>query len=184
MRITKTNPYLTLVNEFIIDSPAPMNINYFYNLGSLLVLNLVVLIITGVTLAMHYAPTVELAFISSEHIVRDVNNGYLIRYTHCNAVSMFFIMVYIHIGKALYYGSYRAPRRLLWIVGVVIFIIKMANLLAKIYLLIFKGIFINFTNKSFIYDQRSDTYNIFNTAIPLAFIAPRVRANKRIGPHS
>lgn len=127
MRITKTNPYLTLVNEFIIDSPAPMNINYFYNLGSLLGLNLVVLIITGVTLAMHYAPTVELAFISSEHIVRDVNNGYLIRYTHCNAVSMFFIMVYIHIGKALYYGSYRAPRRLLWIVGVFIFIIMMAT---------------------------------------------------------
>jgi len=76
MRITKTNPYLTLVNEYIIDSPAPMNINYFYNLGSLLGLNLIILIITGVTLAMHYTPSIEMAFISSEHIVRDVNLGW------------------------------------------------------------------------------------------------------------
>jgi quinol-cytochrome oxidoreductase complex cytochrome b subunit len=186
MRITKTNPYLSLVNEYIIDSPAPMNINYFYNLGSLLGLNLVVLIITGVTLAMHYIPDVSLAFQASEHIVRDVNLGWAIRYTHANAVSMFFIMVYIHIGKALYYGSYRAPRRLLWIVGVIIFIVMMAKLLAKMYLLIFKGIFINLTNESFIYNINIFDFSLkFNsTSIPLAFIAPRIRANKRIGPHS
>jgi len=127
MKILKTNPYLSLVNEFLIDSPVPVNINYLYNLGSLLGLNLVVLIITGISLAMHYNPSVELAFSSSEHIVRDVNNGYLLRYIHANAVSMFFIMVYAHIGKGLYYGSYRAPRRALWIVGVLIFIVMMAT---------------------------------------------------------
>jgi quinol-cytochrome oxidoreductase complex cytochrome b subunit len=76
---------------------------------------------------MHYNPSVELAFSSSEHIVRDVNNGYLLRYIHANAVSLFFMKVYVHIGKGLYYGSYRAPRRALWIVGVIIFIIMMAT---------------------------------------------------------
>lgn len=127
MRITKTNPYLRLVNEFVIDSPAPANINYFYNQGSLLGLNLVILILTGLFQVKHYAPNVELAFSSCEHIVRDVNNGWLIRYTHINAVSMFFVKVYIHIGKALYYGSYRAPRRTLWLVGVIIFVVMMAT---------------------------------------------------------
>jgi ubiquinol-cytochrome c reductase cytochrome b subunit len=76
---------------------------------------------------MHYNPSVDLAFISSEHIIRDVFNGWLIRYTHANAVSMFFILVYIHIARGLYYGSYRAPRGALWIVGVVIYICMMAT---------------------------------------------------------
>lgn len=127
MKVFRTNPYLSIVNEFLIDSPAPININYFYNFGSLLGLNLVVLIITGISLAMHYNPSVELAFSSSEHIVRDVNNGWLLRYIHANGVSMFFIKVFLHIGKGLYYGSYRAPRRALWIVGVFIFIVKKAT---------------------------------------------------------
>lgn len=127
MKKFRTNPYLAIVNEFLIDSPAPVNLNYFYNFGSLLGLNLVVLIVTGISLAKHYNPSVELAFSSSEHIVRDVNNGWLLRYIHANGVSMFFIMVFIHIGKGLYYGSYRAPRRALWIVGVFIFIVKKAT---------------------------------------------------------
>jgi len=80
MLLTRTNPFLSLVNEYLIDSPAPNNINYFYNFGSLLGVNLILLIVTGVTLAMHYNPSVELAFTSSEHIVREVNNGWLIRY--------------------------------------------------------------------------------------------------------
>jgi ubiquinol-cytochrome c reductase cytochrome b subunit len=80
MKISRTNPFLSLVNEYLIDSPAPNNINYFYNFGSLLGVNLILLIVTGVTLAMHYNPSVELAFTSSEHIVREVNNGWLIRY--------------------------------------------------------------------------------------------------------
>lgn len=76
---------------------------------------------------MHYNPSVDLAFISSEHIIRDVFNGWLLRYVHANAVSMFFILVYIHIGRGLYYGSYKSPRTALWIVGVVIFICMMAT---------------------------------------------------------
>lgn len=127
MKITRTNPFLSLVNEYLIDSPAPNNINYFWNFGSLLGLNQVLLIITGVTLAKHYSPTIELAFSSSEHIVRDVNSGWLIRYQHANTVSTFFIFCYIHKGRGLYYGSYRAPRSQLWIVGVLIFIIKKAT---------------------------------------------------------
>ncbi len=126
-RITKTNPYLTLVNEYLIDSPAPVNINYFYNYGSLLGFNLIILIVTGVLLAMHYNPSVDLAFISSEHIVRDVNNGWLLRFTHANGVSMFFALCFIHIGRGLFYGSYKAPRTTLWIVGVFIFIIKIVT---------------------------------------------------------
>lgn len=127
MKITLTNPYLALVNEYLIDSPAPVNINYFYNFGSLLGLNLVVLIATGVALAMHYNPSIELAFSASESIWRDVWYGWTLRSTHANAVSMFFVLVFIHIGRGLYYGSYRQPRAALWVVGVFIFIIMMGE---------------------------------------------------------
>ena len=122
MKITNTNPLLSIVNEYLIDSPAPNNINYLWNLGSLLGINLVLLIITGVTLAKHYTPSVEMAFNSSEHIVRNVNWGWFVRMSHANLVSTFFIFVYMHIGRGLYYGSYKAPRTMLWIVGVFIFI--------------------------------------------------------------
>jgi ubiquinol-cytochrome c reductase cytochrome b subunit len=127
LRKTKTNPYLSLVNEYLIDSPAPVNINYLYNFGSLLGINLVLLIATGIALSMHYNPSVDLAFISSEHILRDVNMGWALRATHANGVSMFFILVYSHIARGLYYGSYKAPRTTLWIVGVIIFIVMMAT---------------------------------------------------------
>ena len=127
MKITKRNILLDLVNEYLIDSPAPKNLNYFWNFGSLLGLNLIILLITGITLAMHYTPHINLAFASVEHIMRDVNSGWLIRYTHANAASFFFIWVYLHIGRGLYYGSYKYPRNQLWIVGVIIYLIMMAT---------------------------------------------------------
>ena len=127
MRIFKSHPVLSLVNMFIIDSPLPSNINYYWNFGSLLGLCLIIQIITGITLAMHYNPSVDLAFISVEHIMRDVNYGWLLRYMHANGASMFFICVYIHMAKALYYGSYTKPRQLLWSVGVIIFFIMMGT---------------------------------------------------------
>lgn len=127
MKITRTNPYLSIVNEYLIDSPAPRNLNYFWNFGSLLGLNLVIMIITGVSLAMHYTPNIELAFSSIEHIMRDVNNGWLLRYIHANGASIFFILVYTHIGRGLFYGSYKSPRKSLWIIGILIYFVMMAT---------------------------------------------------------
>ena len=127
MRILKSHPLLRLVNSYIIDSPQPSNLSYLWNFGSLLADCLVIQIITGVTLAMHYNPSVLEAFNSVEHIMRDVNNGWLIRYLHSNTASAFFFIVYLHIGRGLYYGSYRAPRTLVWTIGTVIFILMMAT---------------------------------------------------------
>ena len=127
MKLTRTNPILAVVNEYLIDSPAPINLSYFWGFGSLLGLNLVILIVSGVSLAMHYTPQTLLAFSSVEHIMRDVNNGWLLRFVHANGASLFFIWVYLHIGRNLFYGSYRAPRGLLWTIGVVIFIVMMAT---------------------------------------------------------
>lgn len=127
MRIFKSQPLLKLVNSYIIDSPQPSNLSYLWNFGSLLALCLIIQIITGVTLAMHYNPSVSEAFNSIEHIMRDVNNGWLIRYLHSNTASAFFFLVYLHIGRGLYYGSYRAPRTLVWTIGTVIFILMMAT---------------------------------------------------------
>ena len=127
MRIFKSHPLLKLVNSYVIDSPQPSNISYLWNFGSLLGFCLVIQIITGVTLAMHYNPSVLEAFNSVEHIMRDVNNGWLIRYLHSNTASAFFFIVYLHIGRGLYYGSYRAPRTLVWTIGTVIFILMMAT---------------------------------------------------------
>ncbi|MCH8861200.1 MAG: cytochrome b N-terminal domain-containing protein [Proteobacteria bacterium] len=107
--------------------PTPKNLNYWWNFGSLAGLVLVVQIITGIVLAMHYTPTADLAFASVEHIMRDVNYGWLLRYVHANGGSMFFIVVYIHIFRGLYYGSYKAPRELLWMLGVVILLLMMAT---------------------------------------------------------
>ena len=123
MAFRKSNIYLSLVNSYIIDSPQPSSINYWWNLGSLLGLCLVIQICTGIFLAMHYSSHIELAFSSVEHIMRDVQFGYLIRYMHANGASFFFMCMYIHMGKGLYYGSYRSPRILLWTVGVIIFLL-------------------------------------------------------------
>jgi ubiquinol-cytochrome c reductase cytochrome b subunit len=123
MRILKSHPLLKLVNSYLIDASQPSNISYLWNFGSLLLLCLVIQIITGVTLAMHYSPSVAEAFNSIEHIMRDVNNGWLIRYLHSNTASAFFFLVYLHMGRGMYYGSYRAPRTLVWIIGTVIFLL-------------------------------------------------------------
>ena len=126
MRIFKNHPLLKLINSYLIDAPQPSNISYLWNFGSLLGLCLVVQIITGVTLAMHYNSGIYEAFNSVEHIMRDVNNGWLLRYLHSNTASAFFFLVYLHIGRGLYYGSYKVPRTLVWTIGTVIFILLMA----------------------------------------------------------
>ena len=127
MRILKNHPLLKIVNSYVIDSPQPSNLSYLWNFGSLLALCLVIQIVTGVTLAMHYTPSVSEAFNSVEHIMRDVNNGWLVRYLHSNTASAFFFLVYLHIGRGLYYGSYKAPRTLTWAIGTVILIVMMAT---------------------------------------------------------
>jgi len=126
MRLLKL-PLLRSFNDFLVDYPTPSNISYWWNFGILAGLCLVIQILTGIFLAMHYTPHIDLAFLSVEHIMRDVNYGWLIRYAHANGASMFFIVVYIHIFRGLYYGSYASPRELLWIVGVAIFFLMMAT---------------------------------------------------------
>lgn len=127
MRIFKSHPLLKIVNSYLIDSPQPSNISYLWNFGSLLALCLGIQIVTGVTLAMHYTPSVTEAFNSVEHIMRDVNNGWLVRYLHSNTASAFFFLVYLHIGRGLYYGSYKAPRTLTWAIGTIILVAMMAT---------------------------------------------------------
>jgi len=127
MRIFKNHPLLSLVNGYLIDAPQPSNLSYLWNFGSLLAFCLVIQIITGVTLAMHYNPSVAEAFNSVEHIMRDVNNGWLIRYLHSNTASAFFFLVYLHVGRGLYYGSYKAPRTLVWTIGTIILVLMMAT---------------------------------------------------------
>ena len=127
MRLLKSHPILGLANSYMIDSPQPASLSYMWNFGSLLGVCLVIQIITGITLAMHYTPNIDLAFISVEHIMRDVHYGWLIRYLHANVASFFFIFVYLHIGRGLYYGSYRSPRVLLWSIGVIILVLMMAT---------------------------------------------------------
>lgn len=127
MRILKSHPLISLANNYVVDSPQPSNLSYAWNFGSLLAVCLIIQIITGVTLAMHYNASVLEAFNSVEHIMRDVNNGWLIRYLHSNTASAFFFIVYLHIGRGLYYGSYKAPRTLVWTIGTVIFILMMAK---------------------------------------------------------
>lgn len=124
MRILKTNPVLSIANSFFVDSPQPANLSYRWNFGSLLGLSLVVQIVTGVFLARHYCSDTSLAFISVEHLVRDVNYGWLLRYAHANGASFFFIRAYRHIGRGLYYGSYRGSRQRAWNVGVIILILR------------------------------------------------------------
>jgi len=127
MKILKNHPILSIVNGMLIDLPVPANISYFWGFGSLLGLVLVIQLATGIFLAMHYTAHIDLAFISVEHIMRDVNYGWLIRYMHANGASMFFIMVYFHVGRGLYYGSYTKPRELVWAVGVIILVVMMAT---------------------------------------------------------
>lgn len=123
----KSDPLLRLINSYLIDSSQPINLSYLWNFGSLLAVCLIIQIVTGVTLAMHYNPSVLEAFNSIEHIMRDVNNGWLIRYLHSNTASAFFFLVYLHIGRGLYYGSYRAPRTIVWTIGTIIFLLMIVT---------------------------------------------------------
>ncbi len=106
-------PLFSVVNDHLVKYPSPSNLNYFWGFGSLAGLCLVVQIATGIFLAMHYTPHVDLAFSSVEHIMRDVEGGWLLRYAHANGASMFFITVYMHMFRSLYYGSYATPPSLL-----------------------------------------------------------------------
>jgi quinol-cytochrome oxidoreductase complex cytochrome b subunit len=121
------NSLLSFLDSHIINYPTPINLNYLWSFGSIAGFCLVIQIITGIFLAMHYIPHIDYAFDSVEHIMRDVNNGWLIRYAHANGASMFFIVVYCHIFRGLYYGSYIYPRGLLWCSGVIIFFLMMAT---------------------------------------------------------
>jgi ubiquinol-cytochrome c reductase cytochrome b/c1 subunit len=120
-------PVYALVKESVLDFPTPKNLNYFWTFGGILAVMLVVQIITGIVLVMHYTAHADMAFNSVEHIMRDVNYGWLLRYLHSNGASMFFIAVYIHMFRGMYYGSYKAPREVLWMIGVIIYLIMMAT---------------------------------------------------------
>jgi ubiquinol-cytochrome c reductase cytochrome b subunit len=212
MRILKTHVLLRLLNSYLVDSPQPANLSYLWNFGSLLAVCLIIQILTGAFLAMHYTPNVDFAFNSVEHIMRDVNNGWILRYTHANVASFFFIFVYMHIGRGLYYGSYKSPRVLVWSIGVVIFILMMAigflgyvlpygqmslwgyfKLAPHVYLLISnyipleecQDISLPYFNQYYL--SISIISNINST--DLEFLAKdkkikKIRANLRIGPHN
>ena len=120
-------PFVASMEHHFLDYPTPINLTYWWNFGSLAGIILVIMIVTGIVLAMHYTPSADLAFDSVERIMRDVNYGWLLRYIHMNGASLFFLVVYIHMFRGLYYGSYKYPRELLWILGVVILILMIAT---------------------------------------------------------
>ena len=120
-------PIIRLMDETMMQFPTPKNLNYWFTFGGILTFMLVVQILSGVALAMHYVPHETQAFDSVERIMRDVNYGWLLRYMHSNGGSMFFIAVYIHIFRGYYYGSYKAPREVLWLLGIVIYLLMMAT---------------------------------------------------------
>ncbi len=120
-------PIFTMMEKEYGAFPTPRNFNYFWNFGAIAMFMLVLMIVTGIVLAMSYTPHADMAFDSVERIMRDVNYGWLLRYTHMNGASFFFIAVYIHIFRGMYYGSYKAPREMIWIFGVIIFLLMMAT---------------------------------------------------------
>jgi len=133
-----TNPFMRWMDEKLplprlaynavgAGYPVPRNLNYFWNFGILAGLCLGLQIVTGIILAMHYAANAGVAFDSVEHIMRDVNWGWMLRYMHANGASFFFAVIYIHIFRGLFYGSYKAPREMIWLLGVVIFLLMMAT---------------------------------------------------------
>lgn len=122
MRILKTHPVLQILDG-LINLPTPSNISYLWNFGFLLGMVLVIQLASGIFLAMHYCAHVDLAFISVEHIMRDINYGWFLRYLHANGAAFFFICVYIHMARGLYYGSYTHPRAPVWASGVIIYLI-------------------------------------------------------------
>jgi ubiquinol-cytochrome c reductase cytochrome b subunit len=120
-------PFVKFLQHELYEYPTPRNLSYWWNFGSLAGIMLVIMIVTGIFLAMQYQPSADTAFDSVERIMRDVNYGWLLRYVHMNGASLFFMLVYIHIFRGLYYGSYKTPRELLWMLGVVILLLMMAT---------------------------------------------------------
>lgn len=191
MRVLKSHPILSLVNSYIVDSPQPANISYMWNFGSLLGLCLIIQILTGIFLAMHYSPNVDLAFASVEHIMRDVNYGWAVRYTHANTASFFFICVYLHIARGLYYGSYRSPRTLPWSIGVIILVVMMATAFLGYVLpygqMSLWGYLNRLTclfNDLILYFSKYDFFNIASLIMPLRTTSKnKIKGLQRIGPH-
>jgi ubiquinol-cytochrome c reductase cytochrome b/c1 subunit len=120
-------PIFGLAHSAAVSYPTPRNLNYWWTFGGILTFMLVVQIVTGIVLVMHYTPQADMAFNSVEYIMRDVNYGWLLRYLHSNGASMFFLAVYIHMFRGMYYGSYKAPREVLWILGVILYLLMMAT---------------------------------------------------------
>jgi ubiquinol-cytochrome c reductase cytochrome b subunit len=120
-------PVFSFVRHHLKEYPTPRNLNYLWNFGSIAGVMLVVLIATGIMLAMQYTAHVDFAFDSVERIMRDVNYGWLLRYLHMNGGSFFFFAVYVHVFRGMYYGSYKAPREILWWLGIVVLILMMAT---------------------------------------------------------
>lgn len=120
-------PIAGLVHSSFVVFPVPKNLNYWWTFGAIASIMLVVQIVSGIVLVMHYTPHVDLAFASVEHIMRDVNYGWLIRYMHSNGASMFFVAVFVHMARGMYYGSYKEPREVVWILGVILFVLMMAT---------------------------------------------------------
>jgi ubiquinol-cytochrome c reductase cytochrome b subunit len=181
MRLLKTHVLLRLLNSYVVDSPEPANISYLWNFGSLLGTCLIIQILTGAFLAMHYTPHVDFAFNSVEHIMRDVNNGWIIRYTHANVASFFFIFVYMHIARGLYYSSYKTPRVLLWSIGVIILILMMA--------IAFLGYVLPYGQMSLwgikvpqMLDILNDNLLVISYTVPI--FKTKTRAIEKIGPHN
>jgi len=168
MRILKTNPVLTIFNSYLVDSPQPSTLSYLWNFGSLLGLCLIAQIVTGILLAMHYQGSAEWAFHSVEHIMRDVNDGWLLRMSHANMASFFFMAVYLHISRGLYYGSYRSPRIGVWVIGTIIFFLMMATKVMWP-----RCLLINFI--------KNLNLNLIEN---LPFSKARTKAIYRIGPHN
>lgn len=123
MRLIRRYPLLSILYASIVKYPAPINLTYLWNFGIYALVCLAIQLVTGIALAMHYTANLDLAFLSVEHIMRDVNYGWLLRYLHANGASMFFIVVYIHTFRGIYYGSFTYPRQSLWIVGVIILLL-------------------------------------------------------------
>jgi len=189
MRILKSSPVLTIFNSYLVDSPQPSTISYLWNFGSLLGLCLVSQIVSGILLAMHYQGSASFAFLSVEHIMRDVNDGWLIRMVHANIASFFFICVYLHISRGLYYGSYRSPRIGVWVIGTIIFFLMMATAFLGYvlpygqmslwgYLISLKCLNIEFLSKI------NNKWNIFFISILSENNNNKYKGWYRIGPHN
>jgi quinol-cytochrome oxidoreductase complex cytochrome b subunit len=127
MSLLKKNVFLAFINGLIIDHPTPSNISYLWNFGSLAALALVIQIISGIFLAMHYVPSIDYAFFSVEHIMRDINFGWFMRYLHANGAAFFFFFIYFHIFRGIYYNSFKGENKETWLIGVTIYFLMMAS---------------------------------------------------------